>query len=133
MHDSLEQIIRDAYAAFGRGDVDGYLSACTDSFEFIVPGRGGVCGHWVGREGLWALAGQVMAITGGTFREDVEDVLTNSNHAVVLARHHFVRDGMQKDYHTAHVYEINHGKLARCYEQLRDPAGFHEAWGSFLA
>jgi len=130
MNDSLEQLIREAYAAFGRGDMDGYLRACTDSFEFVVPGQGGICGRWVGREGLWELAGKAMSITGGTFREEVEDVLANPTHAVVLARHHFIRDGMQKDYHTAHVYEIIHGKLARCYEQLRDPAIFHDAWGS---
>src|SRR4051794_4499033 len=101
----LEAIIREAYAAFGRGDVDGYLQPCTDDFVFSVPGRGGISGDYPGKDGLYSLAGKAMSITGGTFREDVEDVLANDRHAVVLARHRFTREGQPKDYLTAHVYE----------------------------
>lgn len=71
-----------------------------------------------------------MEITGGTFREEVEDVLANDRHAVVIAQHQFTRGGTAKEYRTAHVYEVQDGKLARCYEQPRDSARFHDAWGS---
>ena len=70
-----------------------------------------------------------MDITGGTFHEEVEDVLANDQHAVVLARHRFNRGGALRDCRTAHVYEISEGKLAHCFEQPRDSAGFDEAWG----
>jgi ketosteroid isomerase-like protein len=130
MSDALEQRIRDAYAAFGRGDVDGYLRACADDFAFQVPGQGAICGAWVGRQGLYDLAGKAMSISGGTFQEEVEDVLANDRHAIVLARHRFTRDGVSKDYRTAHVYEVRDGKLTKCFEQPRDPAAFHDAWGS---
>ena len=126
----LEATIREAYAAFGRGDVDGYLRPCTDDFTFNVPGRGGISGTWMGKQGLYELAGKAMAITGGTFNEEVEDVLANDRHAVVLARHRFTRDGTSRDYRTAHVYEIREGKLTQCFEQPRDPSSFHDAWGS---
>ena len=125
----LEAIIRGAYAAFGRGDLDGYLSACTDDWSFHVPGHGGIGGTYHAKAGLYELAGKAMDLTGGTFREDVEDVLANDQHAVVLARHYFVRDGQPKDYRTAHVYEIRDGKLAACWEQPRDQAVFDDAWG----
>jgi uncharacterized protein len=130
MAHSLEATIREAYAAFGRGDVDGYLRPCTDDFTFNVPGRGGISGTWMGKRGLYELAGKAMAITGGTFNEEVEDVLANDRHAVVLARHRFTRDGASRDYRTAHVYEIREGKLTQCFEQPRDPSSFHDAWGS---
>ena len=130
MSHPLETLIREAYAAFGRGDVDGYLEACTETFEFHVPGNGAIAGTYAARDGIYALAGRAMTITGGTFREDVEDVLANDEHAVVLARHRFTREGQSKDYRTAHVYEINGGKLARCFEQPRDPAAFADAWGA---
>ena len=129
MSHPLEAIIREAYAAFGRGDVDGYLRPCADDFAFHVPGHGGIAGTFVGRNGLYALAEKAMAITGGTFHEEVEDVLANDDHAVVLARHRFTRDGSAKDYWTAHVYEVRAGKLARCFEQPRDPTAFDDAWG----
>src|SRR5215467_12577667 len=126
----LEQIIREAYAAFGRGDVDGYLRPCTSDFTFSVPGRGGISGIWAGRQGLYDLAGKAMAISGGTFQEEVEDVLANDRHAIVLARHRFTRDGSSKEYRTAHIYEVRDGQLVRCFEQPRDSAAFHDAWGS---
>jgi uncharacterized protein len=129
MAHQLETQIRAAYDAFGRGDVDGYLLACADSFTFHVPGRGGISGEYVSKPGIYELARRAMAITGGTFREDVEDVLANDQHAVVLARHRFTRDGVSRDYRTAHVYEVVGGKLAHCFEQPRDPASFDEAWG----
>jgi ketosteroid isomerase-like protein len=124
----LESMIREAYAAFGRGDLDGYLQACTEDFVFHVPGSGGIAGRYVGREGLYALATKAMTLTGGTFHEEVEDVLANDSHAVVLARHRFTREGVAKDYRTAHVYQFRDGKLAECFEQPRDPAAFEDAW-----
>jgi ketosteroid isomerase-like protein len=126
----LESTIREAYAAFGRGDVDGYLRPCTADFTFQVPGRGGISGVYIGKPGLYELAGKAMEITGGTFQEEVEDVLANDRHAVVLARHCFTQGGIAKEYRTAHIYEIRDGKLAYCFEQPRDSACFHEAWGS---
>ena len=59
-----------------------------------------------------------MQITGGTFHEEVEDVLANDQHALVLSRHRFTRDGSSRDYKTAHVYEIRDRKLAKCFDNL---------------
>jgi uncharacterized protein len=129
MSHPLEITIREAYAAFGRGDVDGYLRACTQDFTFNVPGRGALAGSWRGKEGIYELARAVMEGTGGTFREEVEDVLANDRHAVVLARHQFTRDGQSKDYRTAHVYQIQDSKLAQCWEQPQDVLAFDDAWG----
>jgi ketosteroid isomerase-like protein len=124
----FEAVIRAAYAAFGRGNVDGYLRACTEDFEFHVPGHGGISGTYVGRTGLYALAEKAMTITRGTFREEVEDVMANDEHAVVEARHRFRRGAILHDYKTAHLYTIRDGKLARCIEQPRDQDAFDNAW-----
>jgi ketosteroid isomerase-like protein len=132
MSHPLEQIVREAYLAFSRGDVDGYLQPCTSDFTFNIPGKGGICGMWVGKQGLRDLASKAMALSAGTFHEEVEDVLANDLHAVVLARHRFTRGRSSKDYRTAHVYEVRNGQLARCFEQPQDPAAFHDAWGSTL-
>jgi uncharacterized protein len=125
----LETVIREAYAAFGRGDVDGYLRACTPEFVFNVPGDAAIAGAFKGSEGLYELASKAMEATAGSFREEVEDVLVNDRHAVVLARHTFTRAGQPQEYRTAHVYEIRDGKLAQCWEQPRDQAAFDDAWG----
>ena len=125
----LEATIREAYVAFGRGDVDGYLQACTEDFAFNIPGRGAIAGSWRGKSGLWELARLAMEVTGGSFREEVEDVLANDHHAIMLARHQFTRDGQSKEYRTAHVYDMHDGQLAQCWEQPQDLSTFDEAWG----
>ena len=61
----LEAIIQEAYAAFGRGDVDGYLHACMEDFSFNVPGRSAVAGTYRGKEGLYELARKAVELTGG--------------------------------------------------------------------
>lgn len=133
MAHALESTIREAYAAFGRGDVDGYLKPCTEGFSFNVPGRGAIAGSWRGKDGLYALAGKAMEATAGSFREEVEDLLANDHHAVVLARHRFTRDGQSWEYRTAHVYDVRDGKLATCWEQPQDLFAFDDAWGAVPA
>jgi len=123
-----EQLLRDAYAAFARGDLDGYWSACADDFAFNVPGASKVAGRFRGKEAFMRMIGNVMALAGGQFEEEVHDVVANDHHGVVLAIHRFPRNGQQREYRTAHVYEIRDGMLAECWEQPQDPAAFDAAW-----
>jgi ketosteroid isomerase-like protein len=125
----LEQIIREAYAAFARGDLDGYFRACSEDWQFNIGGTGAIAGAYRGKPGLYELAQKAMAATAGTFQEEVEDVLANDQHGIVLARHRFIRGGHQQEYRTVHVYEIRGGKLAACWEHPRDQASFDAAWG----
>jgi uncharacterized protein len=125
----LEAKVREAYAAFARGDLDGYLRHCAGQFCFNVPGRSAVSGAFRGKEGLDQLLRRVMEMSGGTFQEEVLDVLANDQHAVVLARHRFERGGKPKEYLTAHVYDVREGKLRECWEQPRDQVQFDDAWG----
>jgi ketosteroid isomerase-like protein len=131
MAHSNEETIRAAYASFARGDLDGYLGACTEDFTFNVPGSSRMSGRFEGRPGMLKLVENLMAITGGAFVEIVDDVLANDEHGIVLATHRLTRDGQQKEYHTAHVYNISHGKLAECWEQPQDQGVFEDAWGRF--
>lgn len=123
-----ETILRDAYAAFGRGDVEGYLSVCTPDFSFNVPGNSPLSGSWTKQDSFIQLVGQVMERSGGKFEEIVQDVLANDTHGVVLALHRVPRNGEIREYETAHVYNIQDGKLTAAWEQPRDPAVFDAIW-----
>ena len=125
----IEEIIREAYAAFARGDLDGYFRACSEDWNFNIAGQGAIAGTYRGKQGLYELAQKAMATTSSTFQEDVEDVLANDEHGIVLARHRFTRGGQQQEYHTVHVYEIRDGKLTACREHPRDQNAFDAAWG----
>lgn len=123
-----EQMLRDAYAAFGRGDFQGYISNCTDDFVFNVPGKNRASGSYRGGDGIMQIVGKIGEVTGSQFEEIVHDVLANDEHGVVLATHRLTNGGKQKEYNTAHVYHIRDGKLAECWEQPQDPAAFDDAW-----
>lgn len=129
MSEAVEQMVRDAYAAFGRGDFDGYMSCCTSDWSFHVPGRSRMSGDYVGRDGLMGIVANVGAIAGASFREEVHDVVANDTHAVVLAVHSLERDGVPRTYNTVHVYHLRDGKLAEAWECPQDQAAFEDAWG----
>ena len=65
----LEAIIREAYDAFGRGDIDGYLRNCVEDFAFHIPGNGGISGKYVGKRGLHELARKTMSSQVAPFRK----------------------------------------------------------------
>jgi len=121
-------LLREAYAAYNRGDLDGFWQACREDFTFHVPGRSGIAGAFTGQAEFHRLITSVLELVGGRFEEVVEDVLANDHHGVVLTLQRFERYGMPKEYRTAHVYRIQDGKLAEAWEQPRDPETFNEAW-----
>lgn len=123
-----ETLLRNAYAAFAQGDIEGYLAVCTDDFTFNVPGTTKVSGSFKGRDRFLQMLGTVMRLSGGAFEETVHDVLANDAHGVVLAVHRLSRDGAPKQYRTAHIYNIRDGRLVECWEQPQDPAAFADAW-----
>jgi ketosteroid isomerase-like protein len=125
----IEAVIREAYAAFARGDLGGYFRSCSEDWNFNIAGRGAIAGTYCGKLARYELAQEAIATTSGTFQKDVEDILANDQHAIVLTRHRLTRDGQQQECHTVHVYEIRDGKLAACWEHPRDQTAFDAAWG----
>ncbi len=123
-----ETVLREAYDAFHRGDLEGYLSACTADFVFHIPGNNQAAGSYRGREGLVGVIQQVMQLTGGEYAETTEDVVANGDHGVILLTHNLKRDGRALTYRTAHVYEFREGKLAAGWEVPRDQVAFDEIW-----
>ena len=123
-----EELLRMAYAAFLKGDLDGYLSHCTDDITFTIPGKGLTSGVYSRSEFVRPLISKVIDLTNGTFVEVLSAVIANDESGVVLARHEFFRKGRQFSYDIAHVYRIKDGKLAQFSEYLADLYAFDEAW-----
>jgi ketosteroid isomerase-like protein len=125
----LELTIRRAYHSYDCRNLDGFLEACSEDFSVTVPGLSPLAGIWKGKAGLQALTQKLNEIACGTLRQEIEEVLANDRHAVVLVSRHFTRDGVPKDCASAHVYQVRHGKLAQCWEQPQDLYEFDRTWG----
>jgi len=53
MAHQMEGIISEAYAAFARGDLDGYFRACSEDWNFNIAGRGAIAGTYRGKQRLY--------------------------------------------------------------------------------
>jgi ketosteroid isomerase-like protein len=122
-----EQMLRQLYAAFGRGDMQAVLGSCTDDVVFHVPGRSRLAGDY-DRSGFPAMIGKVMELSAGTFREDVLDVLVGQDHGAALLRHRLERGGTPIEYTTLHVWRLRDGKCAEWWEHPRDQYAFDQVW-----
>ena len=65
----IEGIIKEAYVAFARGDLDGYFRACSDDWNFNIAGNGAIAGTYRGKQGLYELAQKAMATTSVRFKK----------------------------------------------------------------
>jgi ketosteroid isomerase-like protein len=127
-----EQKLRDLYALFARGDLPGFLAGCTDDVTFTVPGpnqitRGEQSAVFT-KDTFGELVAPVMQVSGGSFSEEVVDVFANDDHGVLLLVHRLQRDGKPVEYRTAHVVQLQDGKIATWAEWPGDLAGFTEVW-----
>ncbi len=123
-----ETTLRTAYAAFGAGHPEQYLSYCTEDMTFHVPGKSRLAGDYTKAEFLSTLLPKVMELSGGSFRETVIEVLANDGSGVVLASHELRRGNRELRYDTVHVYRIANGRMASFAEYPADQYAFDDAW-----
>jgi ketosteroid isomerase-like protein len=122
-----ESILRDAYAAFARGDVPAFLALCTPDISFHVPGTGLLGGSHT-KDAFLAALGPAMAAVGGSFREEVVRLVANESDGVVHAAQRATRDGVERRWTAVHWWRIRGGKLAEFREFTDDQASFDAAW-----
>ena len=124
-----EERLRELYAVFARGDLQGFLDGCTDDVTFMVPGNTRGSGTFTKATFTDWITG-VLGQTGGTFREDVLDVFANDEHGILLLHHSFDRDGAHRQYGTAHVCQLRDGRISAWEERPGSLREFEDAWGT---
>ena len=124
-----EDRLRDLYAIFAKGDLQGFLDGCTDDVTFTVPGNTPGSGVFT-KSGFVEWITGVIGQTGGTFQEHVLDVFANDEHGLLLLHHEFDRDGAHREYRTAHICELRDGRIAKWSEYPGSLREFEEAWGT---
>jgi ketosteroid isomerase-like protein len=124
-----EVLLRMAYDAQARGDIGAYLQLLTEDVVLHVPGRSRIAGEYRGKEEVRQHFSEIAALSGGTFRTGVHDVLAGDEHAVGLVRAQAERDGAKVDLPRVHVWHVRNGKLAEVWIHPADQYAFDEYWG----
>ena len=122
-----EELVRTAYDAFGRGDMEALFAAFADDITFHVPGRTPVSGDHRGKEQLSVFFQKVGEVSAGTIHLDVHDVVASDQHAVGLATISGQPKGSPLSYHVVHVWHVRDGKLTEMWEHP-EQAAFDAFW-----
>jgi uncharacterized protein len=76
--------LRKGYAAFAAGDMDTVSSLFADGIVWHQAGSGPLAGDFTGKDAVFGTFGQLIQLTGGTYGQEIHDVLANDDHAVVM-------------------------------------------------
>ncbi len=127
MAHSNEDVVREGFAAFGRGDMDALRKQFfADDVRWHVPGRSPLAGDYEGPEQVIQFFARIFEMTGGTFSIEVHDVLANDEHAVALFTVRGERAGKQLNDNEVLTYHFRDGKVSEVWNQATDPYAVDE-------
>jgi hypothetical protein len=121
-------VLRRGYEAFDKGDVATLTEVFSGDVVWHQSGSSPISGEYRGRDAVLAFLGRLAALTGGTYRVELHDVLANDEHGVALSRETGSRQGKQLDALTVQVYHIRDGKVTEAWSSFQDPRRYDEFW-----
>jgi uncharacterized protein len=123
-----EEITRNGYAAFTKGDMDGVAALLAPEVVWHVLGRNVLSGDYRGVEQTLRFLGRLVEVTEGTLRLEIHDVLANDDHAVALVHLRADRAGRTYDANETHVTHIRDGRITEFWAVSTD----QQAWDELL-
>jgi uncharacterized protein len=113
------QIVKDAYAAFGRGDIQGLLALFAEDIEWIIPGEWPLAGTYRGRAGVAGLFQKVSEMLEISFLETREFVAQGDRVLVVGFSGGRVK-GTNRTYehHEVLAFTVRNGKVTNVREYI---------------
>jgi len=122
-------LMRRAYQDFELGDLDLLAVVMGHDVVWHEPGRSSLAGDYKGPEAVLGFLEQLKARSGGTFKIEILDVLSEPERAVVLQRETATRNGKALDVIAAVDFEIHNGKITEVTVYQADTYQFDEFWG----
>jgi uncharacterized protein len=123
-----EELRRQGYEALAKGDLDTVMSIFDDDIVWHEPGRSPLSGEFRGHQQVQELFGRIFEMSGGTFSNEIHDILANDEHAVVMLRARAKRSGKSLDAPACHVWHLGNGKATEFWELTFDPYAADEFW-----
>ena len=122
-------IMRRAYEAFNKGDMDTLVEIFDDSIAWHLPGRSSMAKDYQGRDATLAYFGLLGQETGGTFRAELQHLLADDDDRVVgIQRSTGERNGKRLDVGNCIVFELKDGRVTDGREHFHDLYAWDEFW-----
>ena len=125
-----EELLREAFAAFQRGDLAALQSKYfAEDIRYHVPGRAPVSGEYQGIEEVFGFFGRLFELSGGTLRLELHDVVANDQHGVALFAVRAEREGRQLAGNEVLISHFSpEGKATEVWTQPVDQYAADEFW-----
>ncbi len=117
-----EDLLRDGYAAFGKGDVAGVLAIFADDIAWHAGGSSRISGEYHGHQEVTGFFQRLAELSGGTFRLEVHDILANDVHGAVLVTAHGERHGRTLAARQVNIWHLADGKATEFWTFAEDQA-----------
>jgi uncharacterized protein len=116
MTDANVGIVREGYAAFSRGDLEGLRK------EFFAPdliwhyaGKSQLAGHYHGVDEVVNWLVRSFELSDGTLAVELHDVVGNDEHVVALVTVRATRQGKQLFDQGVHVFHLSEGRATQVW------------------
>ncbi len=125
-----EELLREAFAAFMRGDMEALQTKYfAEDIRYHVAGRSQIAGDYEGIAQVLGLFGRLFELSGGTLRLELHDVVANDEHGVALFKVLAEREGKQlADNEILISHPTPDGKAAEIWTQSTDLYASDEFW-----
>ena len=124
-----EDLVREAYAAFGRGDMDALRDKFfTQDVRYHVTDRSLLAGDYEGVDQVLQFFARIFEMSGGTFSFELHDVLANDEHAVALVTVRGERAAKQLNDNMVQTSHLRDGKAFEVWNQATDQYAQDEFW-----
>jgi uncharacterized protein len=121
-----EELVRRAFDAFAKGDVETMRELTDQDAVWHTPGRGPLAGDYRGIDEILGFFARIAELTGGTFRAELHDVVANDEHAVGLYVSRAEREGRTLETKNVIVSHIRNGKSVETWTFSDDQYGADE-------
>jgi uncharacterized protein len=121
-------LMRNGYEAFAKGDLDAVRDFFAEDIVWHVPGNNMLSGEYKGQDAVFGFFGTLIQETGGTFRQEIHDVLANDTHGVALVEIHLERGGKTFEGRGVHAMHIEDGKVTEFWNFQEDTTLVDEFW-----
>jgi uncharacterized protein len=124
-----EELVREAFAAFGRGDTTADALHFAEDIRWHVSGRAPFAGDFKGMDQvLGSIFGPIFELSEGTYSFELHDVLASDEQAVALYTSRADRAGKHWEGNLINVIHIRDGKVTEIWTYSYDPYTQDEFW-----
>ena len=119
-----ETLIRNAFSAFMRGDVEAARPAFDSQVVWHVSGRGPLSGEYRGFDEVAKWGARLVEKSGGTLQEELHEVVANDSSAFQWVTYRAHRAERSIEDGSVNVFRIRDGKIVECWVFFGKPYEF---------